>query len=87
MKKLVCMAAIGFCSLVSAQETMDRLEQQPQPVTQSQVEKDARQAQEERKRNDEALRRSQEETKTARKEENTTAKTTNSRTSNSPGKQ
>lgn len=55
MKFLLTIAAfISFTAFAKAQEVQDRLQQQPPPVTQEQVERDAKQAAEHRKRNEEA---------------------------------
>jgi hypothetical protein len=54
MKFLLTIAAFFcFTAFVSAQEVQDRLQQQPPPVTQEQVERDAKLAAEHRKRNEE----------------------------------
>lgn len=70
MKFLLTITAFfAFTAFASAQEVQDRLQQQPPPVTQEQVERDAKLAAEHRKRNEE-IKKAQEK---ALKEEKTTA--------------
>lgn len=96
MKAIFTLALfLGMAAAASAQETMDRIDQQPQPVTQKQVEHDARKAQEERKLNEEAAQREKENKQQQKKEneqsaqsqQNTNATTSGSRASNRPEKQ
>jgi predicted lipid-binding transport protein (Tim44 family) len=55
MKALLTIAALlGFTAFASAQEVQDRMQQQPPPVTQAQVERDAQLAAEQRQKNEEA---------------------------------
>lgn len=51
---LTIVAFFAFTAFASAQEVQDRLQQLPPPVTQEQVERDAKVAAEHRKRNEEA---------------------------------
>lgn len=76
MKALLTIGALlGFSTFVSAQEVQDRLQQQPPPVTQEQVERDAKMAAEHRKKNEEARKAQQE--ALMREKENATADNTN----------
>jgi len=70
MKKLLLIAL--FCLAVPAfaqGNDQERLDQAPPPVTERQVETDARKAQEERKRNEEAAKKEQEERAEAEKKQ------------------
>ena len=76
MKALFTIAAlIGFGTLASAQEVQDRLQQQPPPVTQEQVERDAKMAAEQRRKNEEARKAQRDALMKAK--ENATADNTN----------
>jgi hypothetical protein len=76
MKALFTIAALlGFSTLVSAQELQDRLQQQPPPVTQEQVERDAKMAEEQRRKNEEARKAQQQ--ALIKEKENATAENTN----------
>ena len=84
MKTIVTIAAFfAFTAFASAQEVQDRLQQQPPPVTQEQVERDAKEAAEHRKRNDEAREAQQK----ALREEADKATADNRKSSTRPGKQ
>lgn len=96
MKAIFTLALFfGIAAAASAQETMDQLDQQPQPVTEKQVERDARKAQEARKLNEEAAQREKENKQPQKKEseqraqsqQNTNATTNGSRASSRPEKQ
>jgi len=89
MKTILTIAAIlAFSAFASAQETQDRLQQEPPAVTQAQVERDARLAAEHRKRNEEA-KKAQEKALKEQAEKATAANTAsqNRKTSTQPGKQ
>jgi len=89
MKSILTIAAFfAFTAFASAQEVQDRLQQQPPPVTQEQVERDAQQAAEHRKRNEEA--RAAQEKALKEQAHNATADITadkNRKASTRPGKQ
>lgn len=78
----------AFTMFVSAQEVQERLDQQPTPVTQQQVEKDAKVAQQERAK-EEADKKAKLEAEAKKKEEEKKAKEADKskKTSTTPGKQ
>ncbi|MHA3787886.1 hypothetical protein ACX0HA_06705 [Flavobacterium hauense] len=82
-------AFFGFTLLATAQEEQDKTERQPVAVTQAQVEKDARMAEEERKKHEDAKKALKEDKikaddkKNAPKNNNSSAKKASTR----PGKQ
>lgn len=83
-------ALFAFTGVAFAQEEQDKTQRQPPPVTQAQVEKDAKMAQEERKKHEEANKAVKEEkTKTEDKRKKTQTNTASSakKTSTRPGKQ
>lgn len=83
-------ALFAFTGIAFAQEEQDKTQRQPPPVTQAQVEKDAKMAQEERKKHEEAKKTVKEEkTKTEDKGKTAQTATTTSakKTSTRPGKQ
>lgn len=81
----------AFTGMAFAQEEQDKTQRQPPPVTQAQVEKDAKMAQEERKKHEEAKKAVKEE-KTKTEDKGKTSRTTATtpsvkKTSTRPGKQ
>ena len=89
MKTIITIAAFfAFTAFAAAQEVQDRLQQQPPPVTQEQVERDARVAAEHRQRNEEA-RKAQEKALKEQAHKATADNTAdkNRKTSTRPGKQ
>ena len=89
MKTIYTIAAsMLFASLATAQETQDRLQQEPPAVTQAQVERDAQLAADHRKRNEEA--KKAQENALKNEADNATANnaaTKNRKASTLPGKQ
>lgn len=89
MKTIFTIAAsILFASFAGAQETHDRLQQDPPAVTQAQVERDAQLAADHRKRNEET--KKAQENALKNEAENATANnaaTKNRKVSTLPGKQ
>jgi len=82
-------AFVAFTVIASAQEIQERIDQQPTPVTQQQVEKDAKVAQQERTR-EEADKKAKQEAEEKKKEEEKKAKADadkSKKTSTTVGKQ
>jgi len=89
MKALLTVAAFfAFTAFAAAQDVQDRLQQQPPPVTQAQVERDAKLAAETRKRNEETRKAQQEALKKeAQKATADNISNRNRKASTQPGKQ
>lgn len=83
-------AFFAFTAIAMAQEEQDKTQREQPPVTQAQVEKDARMAQEERKKH-EAEKKAVKEEKVKAEDKSTTPGTANvssaKKTSTRPGKQ
>jgi hypothetical protein len=91
MKKAVLFIAafFSFTAFAAAQqEVQERIDMQQAPVTQTQVEQDARVAQLERQKNEPAGKRQQQDIKQEEQKQQTTTNTfTNNKASVKPGKQ
>lgn len=84
------MTFFAFTGFTIAQEEQDKTQRQPPPVTQAQVEKDARMAQEERKKHEEEKKAAKEEKIKAEEKRKTSGSTntaSDKKTSSRPGKQ
>jgi len=88
MKTFLTLSAFfAFTAFAAAQQVQERLDQQPVPVTQQQVERDAKVAQQERAK-EEADKKAKQEAEAKKKEEEKKAEADKSKkTSKTPGKQ
>jgi len=86
---LLSLSAFFTISFMNAQQVQERLDQQPAPVTQQQVEKDARVAEEVRKKDDADKKNKEAEAKKKEDEKKAVANANDKskKTSTTPGKQ
>ena len=86
---LLSLSAFFTITFVNAQQVQERLDQQPAPVTQQQVERDAKVADDVRKKDDADKKKQEAEAKKKEEEKKAVAKSEDKRkkTSTTPGKQ
>ena len=86
---LLSLSAFFTITFVNAQQVQERLDQQPAPVTQQQVERDAKVAEDVRKRDDADKKKQEAEAKKKEEEKKAVANANDKskKTSTTPGKQ
>ena len=86
---LLSLSAFFTITIVNAQQVQERLDQQPAPVTQQQVERDAKVAEDVRKRDDADKKKQEAEAKKKEEEKKAVANANDKskKTSTTPGKQ